>query len=156
MQNPLANLADISTGPEISYWPLAWGWWLVIAVGLLLLALIIWQSYAFWQRRALQRRALKAIKQIDPGKQDAAAELHAILRATCMHAFTQVNIASLHSKQWYLFLKQKVDDESLVQPIHELEQNLYTKNAGQLTDIQINAVNTWIKKALPPKRGDNV
>ena len=44
---------DIILPPDIGWWPLAWGWWVVLGVILALIALLVW-----WLPRALKQRAI--------------------------------------------------------------------------------------------------
>ena len=37
--DPLAQLNDIQTPSDVDWWPLAWGWWAVIALALLIIVL---------------------------------------------------------------------------------------------------------------------
>ena len=57
--DPLANLRDIHLPGEVSWWPLAPGWWLLIT---LLLAVILWQLW-LWKKRIKHRRLLQEIQQ---------------------------------------------------------------------------------------------
>ncbi|QPG04808.1 DUF4381 domain-containing protein [Salinimonas marina] len=46
-QQLLAQLKDIQPPDPVSFWPLAWGWWLVVALTLLVLTAVVW----WWRQR---------------------------------------------------------------------------------------------------------
>lgn len=57
--DPLANLRDIHLPGEVSFWPLAPGWWVLIIITL---ALIIWGilKWLQWRKRQLLLHEVKA------------------------------------------------------------------------------------------------
>lgn len=54
----LENLRDIQTPESIGWWPLAFGWWVLLGLVIcLILSLIIWR-YQHWKQNAYRRQSL--------------------------------------------------------------------------------------------------
>lgn len=117
----LEQLRDIHGLQEISWWPLALGWWLVIAALAIGLALVwrwrtvlrlrlpplpvlhpgSWRWDAARQLRALRRRATQ-----QDGKQ-TAGELSELLRRIAMARFGREACAGLTGEDWLAWLKEQ-------------------------------------------------
>ncbi|MBF7073268.1 DUF4381 domain-containing protein [Glaciecola sp. MH2013] len=150
-QNPLSQLADISTGQSVSLWPLAWGWWLLIAIAVSVFIISAWQLQRYVARRRVKRLALKAISKLVPEIQSTAKELHGILRWACIQYFPEHNVASLYGEKWAQFLSSQVATQAVVSDIVTLEKDLYRTSGDAASRKNIKAVEAWIKAALPPK-----
>lgn len=61
--DPLAELRDIHLPEAVGYWPLAPGWWLLLASVLLLAGLIVW-AVRRYRRNAYRRAAVKELNNI--------------------------------------------------------------------------------------------
>ena len=100
--------------PESSlWWPLAWGWWSLLAALILAsLALALWQQRR--QRRRLSHafidEALVQLRMLDSGQLDARQRLlaiNAILKRAAMTAYPQDNCANISLGAWLKFLESK-------------------------------------------------
>lgn len=108
-QSPLDQLADIHLPGSISWWPLAPGWWVLIA--LLVIALL---AFWFWRYRAKQNRYRKTAQQeLDniysnyQTNQNASAFLHetsVLLRRTALTAYPKNFNASIKGDAWLEWL----------------------------------------------------
>lgn len=118
-QDPLEQLRDIHLPEEAGWWPLAWGWWLALAVVLLLGALLLHQ----WRKRRRQRRyrydALQAVEQAYAQYQtegDTAAYLQRVselLRRAVLSGVSPAQgatLAALSGEQWLAFLDESLPD----------------------------------------------
>jgi hypothetical protein len=130
----LENLADISVGQTPSMWPLAWGWWVLIALITVLLAIIIWQAIEFVRKRKVKRRALKAIANIE-----------------------EHDISGIQGHVWQTFLHERMSpslkaNSDVVAQLNALETSLYTKSPSISTNEAKEAVSLCIKHSLPPAK----
>ncbi len=98
----LDRLNDLALPPEVSWWPLAPGWYGVIAIGL---ALLIWaalHTLKKWRKNAYRRQALQELKNAD----DPAAVAE-ILRRTALVFTPRETIASLSGSAWVDWLAEQ-------------------------------------------------
>jgi hypothetical protein len=156
--SPALPLAEISTGDAVSIWPLAWGWWVIIA--LFIVALIVTGAFAYHyaQQRKIKRQALKALMQIKLTDENSSEQAHNILRAVCLAYYPDDNVGALSGKAWHSFLIHKVSDSRITDPILKLEQSLYREHKRK-NELPLNArraIETWIEKAIPPRGASNV
>jgi hypothetical protein len=120
----LDQLQDIHAAANPSWWPPAFGWWVLAMVLLVLLVVAIRflrQKLALRSRRREWLRALDAIGQeLDPLR-DAhqyLADLNLLFRAVALKAFPGTGCAGLQGEKWVQFIRSLLpegsDDSSLV------------------------------------------
>lgn len=107
--SPLDQLADIHLPGDVSWWPLAPGWWILLS--LLIIALV---GFLLWRKRNAQnqyrliaQQELTAIYAAYEQSQDAAAYLQALsilLRRTALTAYPQQFNASIKGTEWLQWL----------------------------------------------------
>lgn len=110
MTDPLAQLRDIHLPESASFWPLAWGWWLLI--GVLGFALIAVVYTVMRGRRANRYRRLAETElehalqrwheQSDPARY--LQELAIILRRTALTAYPGQGLAGVQGLDWLVLL----------------------------------------------------
>jgi len=108
--NLLARLYDISGLDYIGWWPLAPGWWAVLAIAMIL------AGVAYLRRRAYQRSwkgdALRALTALDKrlvggNAQESAAALSVLLRRVAMQCSSRAECAGLKGADWLRWLTKK-------------------------------------------------
>lgn len=110
-------LRDIHLPDSVSWWPLAAGWWILLA----LIAIAIFTAYLYKARRAKRRLAREAMAQFgrlmeayqsnhDSGQLVGA--LSALLRAVSISLFPRQDVAALTGKEWLQFLDQAVNGKT--------------------------------------------
>lgn len=117
-QDPLAQLKDIHLPDPVGWWPLAWGWWLLIALVLIALGLIIWRWRARRSRQRYRQEALAMLRhayQRYRDEPDSAAANRAylqsvseLLRRTALSAVPanlHSDVATLSGRRWLRFLE---------------------------------------------------
>lgn len=95
----LDNLRDIAEPVPVSWWPLAPGWWVVIAVTAVTLLAFGYRAWQRWKANAYRRAALAEL-------QSAAsdADVAEILKRTALSAFPRTNVTSLTGAEWCRWL----------------------------------------------------
>lgn len=152
VMNPdaLAQLKDIQTPEQIGQWPLAWGWWALMAlVTLLLIALTIWlvkrHKHRFAKRQALT--LLKASAGLEARAK--VASINNVLKRVNLAYQERDVVAELSGKQWANWLNQHNEkaqiDAELLQLSYRPQCN---EEDAHLYYLQ---VQQWLKKALPLK-----
>lgn len=104
MDQNLPELRDIHLPLEVSPFPLAYGWWLVLA-GIVLI--IIMAKFAITLRRySKSRYAIKILSNIVANNPvSAAQQMSEILRRICVYKYK--NATTLLGKEWLDFLNNK-------------------------------------------------
>jgi len=121
MDNNLPELRDIHLPlTEISFFPLAYGWWLLV-VALAVLAFLVWQIRR-QLRKSKKRFALQLLEK-EKGQASpvaAAVKMSELLRRICVYKYPRA--AALYGREWVAFLNE-----------HSREK-LYGRTAGLLLD----------------------
>lgn len=102
--DPLANLNPIHTPPDVSVWPLAWGWWLVIAALLVTVLLLAFFVVRHRQFNRARRSALALLEDISPRQADWPARCNALLKRVAVTYYPTEEVASLFGEKWREFL----------------------------------------------------
>ena len=86
--NPLDQLADIQIPSEVSVWPLAWGYWVIIAVAIcvIIAATVLIFKHLSWHK--LKRQALIELSNIDVNQAYFEHKLQVVLKSVCAHYFS--------------------------------------------------------------------
>lgn len=113
MDENLPELRDIHLPPDVSPFPIAYGWWLMLA--LLILIILMIQFALYVRRYSKSRYALKLLRNVSTlNAVYAAQQMSEILRRICVFKYKEA--ASLLGSQWIDFLNQhskvKLDGKS--------------------------------------------
>jgi len=105
----LANLNDIVGPAPVSSWPLAPGWYVLIAVaavGALVLTGLLWRR---WRRNAYRRTGLVELQRIAEGRGEplaVVAALSVLLKRVALVVFPRSEVAPLAGEEWVAFLNR--------------------------------------------------
>ena len=108
-------LRDLHLPDAVGWWPLAPGWWFLIAVGIAGLALLIRRQLQIRARGAARRHALNQLKYLVADYEqhrDAVAfssALSELLRRTMLAYAPRHDIAGLTGDAWLAWLDQDLD-----------------------------------------------
>lgn len=110
-QDPLASLHPLRIPAEISWWPLAPGWWVLICVATILLAVLAYFWYRHRRSNAYRRFALTLLAEIDTIEEDTIwlGRTNALLKSVAVFAFPRREIAALSGEAWLAFLNDSGD-----------------------------------------------
>jgi hypothetical protein len=113
MNNPLLkDLRDIHLPDPIGLWPLAIGWYFLIALLLVLAILLIVHLIRRSRRLQSRRYMLQRLEELreryakDADAAAVAAELSALLRRASLVSFPRREVAGLQGEQWLNFLDE--------------------------------------------------
>ena len=147
--DPLAELRDIHLPEAVSLWPLAPGWWLLLA----LIAAVLGLSIAVWLRRyranLYRRQALLQLQTMQTSGSPEASALLALLKRTADTAYPQRGFSSLSLAQFLEFLEQSGPNAKFSQSLASLETGLYSSDERMSSaDTQLLVENTriWINQ----------
>lgn len=163
----LSELADIRMPGEVSWWPLAPGWWVLLAV---LVALAIYGGWRLQKRLALQRRLGGAVSELSKARQTLmqAGEdnmeqrliyvnsVNAVLRRVAMLHLGHNSVASLSGQQWTDFLREH-DKAGLLTPqlAEVLAQGRFAPRCDVNADALERMAREWIKNLYMARIGPN-
>ncbi|MFP8878377.1 MAG: DUF4381 domain-containing protein [Myxococcota bacterium] len=144
--DPLAGLRDIHLPETVSFWPLAPGWWLLLAALVGLTALALWLRH---RRRESVRHAavaeLEGLHESYAREGDAvvlARQLSSLLRRVALVRFGHNRVAPLHGRAWAEFLEHAGRKAGFPTKLATtLEQAVY---AGPSQNHEPDEVTAWI------------
>lgn len=115
--DPLNSLHDIVLPAKVSAWPLATGWWILLALSLLGLGLSIFFSVYYWRKRQKRRIYLHALMALTPADNSAYyTALNRLLKQTAL-AYAGPAGNTLTGEAWLNYL-DKLAGQRLFMPQH--------------------------------------
>lgn len=154
--NLLEQLKDIYLPEQVSsWWPLAYGWWILIAVAVLLVLLCV----LILHKRKKHRQYIDSI--VNDFKEDLSEvyvtkpkevlqSISIYLKRIAMHKFKKDDIKLLHGKAWVEYLNSKTNREIFSSEIVEYLQNTY--KPYDLDDVELEKIvaasEKWIRSVL--------
>jgi len=102
----LAQMQDIQLPPDIGLWPLAPGWYLLLALALLLCIALIWQLRKTRRRLAPQRAALQELSQLHSQTPELAWQVSSLLKRVALHYGPREQVAALGGEAWSALLDE--------------------------------------------------
>ncbi len=150
-QNLLADLKDIHYPHMPSWWPLAPGWY--VALALLLLAGIGVFYFCRYIIRNMKRRntilkELQYIKQQSPHANLAPA-LSILLKRVAVSCYSREQVAGLKGEAWLRFLDKEGKTTAFTQGAGRLLLTApYEKNNPQAFEQLLHCVEKWIRRKI--------
>jgi len=150
-QDPLAALQPLRQGELIGWWPPAPGWWMLLALTLLILATLIYLIRGWFRRNAYRRAALQRLQSLytqydaDHNAGDYIVQLNALLKSVALRAYPRERVAAAHGMQWRTFLNQDLPPALQLQ--HDFDEAAYQESCPDLDIAQVQmAAQHWIRK----------
>lgn len=116
----LANLHPIVLPDPVPVWPLAPGWYMLLA---LLLAAAAWAGACWWRHRRAQQYRRQALAELEG--LDEAGAIPGLLKRAALSVFPRQEVAQLTGADWHRFL-----DRSAGRPLFEGETGLLLDRAS--------------------------
>ncbi|WKY60208.1 DUF4381 domain-containing protein [Vibrio sp. SNU_ST1] len=158
MNQPL-DLSPIITPSAPSWWPLAWGWWVVIITATALIALMFFMAKRRKINQQAKQEALTCFRNSQFSNALSPSAAQNIVRQAALSYFPREKIAGLSGDDWLTFLDAQLKKPLFVAKQSHWQQALY-QDTALMSDEQkkaqqqlVNDCETWLRKALPPKRG---
>jgi len=158
-QAPQPQLLDIHLAGEPSIWPLAIGWWIVIAVALLLLTWFFIKLRQYQKLKKHQRAILAQFEDIENQLKNnpssaSIAETNIFLRQLAVQYYPQEETASLTGKAWLQFLDQSGSTTQFTKGAGEILIKVPYKNTEtKIQDDFLPLIQRWIKIIIKSRRG---
>jgi len=155
---PMTNtieLNDIHIPEPITNYPIAYGWWLLSAITLIVIVFLFIKSR---QKAKLKRHQQQAIKQLKNSPNMSNTDVIALLKWAAMHYFSRVQLAKLFGEQFQQFLIEKLTEKhqkefkQLSTPAFSEQYQAQTNKPSAKTNQELyQAAILWLTHALPPK-----
>lgn len=150
----LSGLRGLHLINEPSWWPLAYGWWIILGV-LVLTVIIFWIIKRWWQSRPVIY-AMNQIKQIQQKSSNDLESLHALsdlMKRVAIFKFGREIISPLTEEKWQNFIIKTVPNLFSKQQAKLIAFSPYLTELKAPVDRQeiINLVEQWIRKTLKNK-----
>ncbi len=157
--DPLAQLRDLHTPDPISFWPPAFGWWMIVVFILVLVAVALW-GIRYRKRTAPRREALAeliAAKAEYDQTQDSTnlmKSLSQLLRRYAMVCFGRQNVAGLTGMSWLKFLDEQGKTTQFSSEVgHQAFVAIPYGSDGSVNAYEmVVVVERWIKSIPLPSR----
>jgi hypothetical protein len=157
-------LRDIHMPEIVGWWPLAPGWWLLIALAAAGLCYALYRQYLKWRWNAARRAALAELSRIRRDYEQGsdaltlAKSLSELLRRSMLAYAPRGEIAGLTGDQWLQWLDRGLDDRPFTAGSgRDIESLPYRKpeSIGEDADIAglIEVVQKRLKTPLPEGAG---
>jgi hypothetical protein len=151
----LAKLKDIHLPSAVSWWPLAPGWWILLALFLVMLVLVIY-LYIRSQRKTSQEIIIEQSLQIFYQLQQQSLtpkilimELSELLRRTAISLYGRDEVANLAGNDWLQFLNKHGSTKAFTEGVgRALAEQPYRPNVDYNRDALLGLTNDWLKKQL--------
>jgi hypothetical protein len=148
--DPLAQLRDIHLPTEVSWWPLAWGWWLLIGLAGTALIGLIWMLLKDYQDKLYRRQAQAQIGRLQQQQTThILPAIFAILKQVANTAYPEQRFSSLGINEFIAFLQQSCDQPIFDQLPDNLDSLLYANQSQidqSLHEHLVTSASLWIAK----------
>ena len=160
MEEQALPLRDLHLPDAIGWWPLAPGWWVVLAVMAGVIAYIAWRWYRAWQFHAPRRFALRELAQIEAAYLEhrdpvrLGKQLSELLRRGMLAYAPRELVAGLTGESWLRWL-----DLGMPVPYFHTEGGKslitlpYRDPDGDFSDIDIGALVAAVRMRLSAPLG---
>lgn len=147
---------------QVGWWPLAPGWWLLIAVLVIATVLLV---RAWWQHRAHSAARRRALRQLEESRSAYAthgnpvtlgAEVSELLRRTMLAYAPRAEVAGLTGDAWLAWLDRDLDEPRFRDgPGRSLLELPYRKPESAAADVDIDGMLAAVRQRLqtPVGRG---
>lgn len=147
MNADLSKLKDIHLPQDVSIWPLAPGWYLLLLLSLIVISLSFFSLKKILAKKALKKNILKELKSIEndyksginPGNKTCYL-LSKLIKRTLLLKENRETIASMTGKAWF----EKIGNDKIAKIIQD---NEYKKNC----DIDLNPIFEEVSKIIKKK-----
>jgi hypothetical protein len=154
--DPLAQLKDIHLPEPISWWPLAPGWYVLLALILIAITCLAYRLYKRHRYALAKKRALVLLNSYqkdyekEPNAPVTSARISELLRRVALVYYPREQVASLHGETWLCFLNQTssgIDFNSVRELL--LEAPFKTEEHMNITPL-FHSAKLWIQQRSVP------
>ena len=128
----LDRLHDVALPPDISWWPLAPGWYFIITLLALTSLWLAWRFWSKWQANAYRRAALRELATMS-----SAPEIATLLRRTALVIAPRDLVAARTGAAWIDWLAAQCREPMPDQIHDQLMAGIYSPSRGQDSTVSL-------------------
>jgi len=156
----LQKLHDIVTPGPLPWWPLAPGWYVLIAVVAIALLALLWRGWRHWLHNRYRGEALRELARI--GQSGLGGGLHkapVLLKRAALSAWPRETVAGLVGEDWHRFLDESAQTDRFQSGAGALLDRLAYESGvdpaltEQETAAVLDAARMWLKRHRVPREG---
>ena len=132
-------LRDVHEGLAPAWWPPAPGWWILLAGGLAMAAILAGMIVARHRRNAYRRAALAALDRADAG------DISTVLKRAALAAWPRTEVASLTGADWLAFLDRTARSDAFSRGAGRDLETLAFGGTGD-TQAVLAAARNWVRR----------
>ena len=153
--DPLAQLRDIHLPSDVSWWPLAPGWWGLLVLFFIMMALAVY-LYLRSQRKTKQELIIEQSLQLFHTLQhqsltpkELLTELSELLRRTAISLYGRDAVANLAGKDWLNFLNKKGATKAFTKGVGQaFHDQPYRPEVKYNRPALLGLTNHWLQQQL--------
>lgn len=149
--NPLADLKDVHLPQDSSIFPLAYGWYIVIAVVIMsiIIALLILRKRKIKNaERAKIEGLLNAIKEREIPDNEIIEECSVLLKRVAVMKFADRNPHLLFANKWLEFLDETGKTTEFTAGHGKCLVNIYRRQQIENKEDFFNVIRNWLRAVL--------
>lgn len=155
-QQLLEQLHDIRAPDPVGWWPLAPGWWVLIALVVIIAAVLAYTAFTRHRKNRYSKEALQLLGAIASSpKQHSVADVNEVLKRTALYAYPteKSEIAGLHGRAWVQWLNSHCTEPVILDGAADtLIWGAYSGGDSPPLDELLAAARQWVRKH---KRGSS-
>ncbi len=157
-QELLAQLNDVISPNAVSWWPLAWGWWVLIVITLIALTVLTLKVVRIYKKSLYRKLAMETLINIETRHTEnpaiIASETLLLLKRVYLYVSPERrhNVSGIHGKQWLEHLNTLLKKPESLPETEVINAVLYKacdKDDPKVRDCTTKIVSfarTWIKQ----------
>ena len=139
----LAQLAPLRAPASVGWWPVAPGWWIVLAMAIIALLLIGRWMRRRYRRGHYRRVALSQLRHLR-ASEATTTDINQLLKAAALKAFPAEQVAALHGQHWQNFLLSTCKNLP-TEGLADLD-SLYTAQTPAATEHLLLMAEYWLRR----------
>ena len=141
----LDRLHDLALPPEVPWWPLAPGWYVLIVLALAAAGWLAFRAWKHWRSNAYRRAALQELMSLD-----TPADIAELLRRTALAVSPRSSVAEKTGSAWLDWLAAQLHEPMPESVRVQLTTGVYGRPSTTLDLTHLRAYATrWITSHQP-------
>ena len=148
----LSQLNDIQTPEQIGWWPIAWGWYAIALISILLIVLTTVLVLRHIKTRRAKKQALAMLNQLNVAESPliAVRQINDIFKRVVLSYVERSDVAELSGKEWANWLNQHSTSGAKIDV--DFVSLAYARTCQvEQANAYLQQTKTWISKNLPLK-----